>query len=955
MALPNPPQDVFVYGITDDAASVRWEEPSEAPTFMPYSDIVLGLSPSLYLRLGDGIGSSQLTDSSGNGRHFPTSSLPTGLASPGLLSGEVDDAVFFDGTGQAQLMGWTQTQITLAAIVSPTNSGTLRTIFAQAEEAYSDRRVCKLMINEDDHMVFQGWNDSSVMSEVIGTTELIDNARYLVAGIYESTGLMTLYTYELTNGSAPLGGLDGSNLTSNGPLRSAGSITLCFLGASYDSSFYGHYRGTMDELFMVDGVVDESDLLLLAESASGFGSILPGNVESYEYSLDSATPVDVGLSLEVSFSDLIPETTYRIDVRSKNLDGFSDWIGIDFTTESIRPDPPQNLSASLVDETYAEIVWDPPVTGNPSTGYEYSLNFGPYVLVTSDDVTVNDLQNGSVYNFRVRTVDGVSYSDWAEITFKTLGAPDPVTGLAYDNLSYDSVHLYWDEAEGTPALGYEYMLNDQAIVSIGNFTEVDILGLSPNTIYEFKVRGYNNYDGESEWRSIVFQTTAGPPLPPSVEIVEVGYDHASLKWVESNLGAPTLSYAYYFNDTSLVVATSSRTVDLENLNRGTTYSFGVRSVNSEGHSNWTVVNFTTTIGPPPPPDELKVSQQTQTEAFVSWKAPTVGPQVNRFEYSIDYGPEISIDLGTYIILEGMDPGSNHSFRIRSVGDFGESDWVEKKFKTLDPEEVVEKSPKIRWNERSSKFFETGLDRGVLYLDTSYGVPWNGLTGLDDQLGEETSEAFYVDGVKVLDSIVMGNYEASLKAVTYPDEFLDYEGYSDLGSGIYADDQRLRTFGLSYRTLIGNDTSGIDRGYKLHILYNLMAVPNENANETLSDSPNVAEFQWDISSVPVGIPGFRPTAHFILDSRHMDDFILEEIETILYGSEYGEARLPDISEIYEMVTDWRLIRITDHGDGTWSAKGPSSLIKKFEDESFQIKEADAFYISEDTYIIETTGE
>lgn len=209
--------------------------------------------------------------------------------------------------------------------------------------------------------------------------------------------------------------------------------------------------------------------------------------------------------------------------------------------------------------------------------------------------------------------------------------------------------------------------------------------------------------------------------------------------------------------------------------------------------------------------------------------------------------------------------------------------------------------KLLWDKAGERLYETGLDRGVLYLSDGSGVPWNGLTGVDEDFSDDGGDPVYFDGIKQLDSPLIGNFSATLSALTYPDEFLDFEGTESLGNGLYVDNQVPKTFGLSYRTLVGNDALLTDYGYKIHLLYNLTASITGDSHETLGSSVNPVEFSWSIGSVPVEIAGYRPTAHLIFDSSRMVGTLLQSIEDILYGTALVNPRLPTIQELITLAT------------------------------------------------------
>ena len=192
--------------------------------------------------------------------------------------------------------------------------------------------------------------------------------------------------------------------------------------------------------------------------------------------------------------------------------------------------------------------------------------------------------------------------------------------------------------------------------------------------------------------------------------------------------------------------------------------------------------------------------------------------------------------------------------------------------------------RLQWNQSGQRLYEAGVDRGVLYLNDDTGIPWDGLVQIVEDSGDTEHEPLYFDGVKYNSPQAVGDFEGTLDAFTYPDEFLEYEGFVSLGEGLLVDDQPAKQFGLSFRTMVGNDVEGSALGYKLHLIYNLVAVPADITKQTLTEQFSLSPFSWRLTAVPEQIPGFRPTAHVILDSRFLSPEILTEVENILYGTE-----------------------------------------------------------------------
>jgi hypothetical protein len=265
--------------------------------------------------------------------------------------------------------------------------------------------------------------------------------------------------------------------------------------------------------------------------------------------------------------------------------------------------------------------------------------------------------------------------------------------------------------------------------------------------------------------------------------------------------------------------------------------------------------------------------------------------------------------------------------------------------------------KLAWDDIGSRFYETGLDRGVLYLDGGYAVPWNGLTSVVESSNKEV-EPVYFDGMKINTLVSVGEYSATIKAFTYPDELEELDGAGKIMSGVFLGNQSPQMFDLSYRTLIGKDTEP-DFAYKIHILYNVMAVSKDKTYETLTKDSSFSEFEWDISTVAEDIDGFSPTAHIVINSKDFDPWFLEEIENILYGSATDLPTLPSLPDLITYLRDLAkesgtvLISIVDNGDGTWTAStDQDALIVVDSAGFFEIFDATAT-LTGDSYTISDT--
>lgn len=258
-----------------------------------------------------------------------------------------------------------------------------------------------------------------------------------------------------------------------------------------------------------------------------------------------------------------------------------------------------------------------------------------------------------------------------------------------------------------------------------------------------------------------------------------------------------------------------------------------------------------------------------------------------------------------------------------------------------------------WDQAGDRRYETGSDRGVLYVPGGDAVPWNGLVSVQEKPEGGTITSYHFDGQKYLDVVSNQDYRATLEAFTYPDEFEQFDGAIAIEEGVYATYQPRSTFGLSYRTKVGNDLNG-DLGYKLHLVYNAIASPSPKQFVTMAQAIRPVNFMWDIVAVPEVVPGHKPTAHLVIDtSKITDPNIIAEIEIMLYGSPLTAAYLPTPTEIVDLLSSWPGITITDNGDGTWTATGPSALITMLDLTEFQITDANATYLDADTYEISSS--
>ena len=213
--------------------------------------------------------------------------------------------------------------------------------------------------------------------------------------------------------------------------------------------------------------------------------------------------------------------------------------------------------------------------------------------------------------------------------------------------------------------------------------------------------------------------------------------------------------------------------------------------------------------------------------------------------------------------------------------------------------------KLVWDESGKRLYETGVEKGVLYVQGEngqyqQGVAWNGLTAVTESPSGAEPTALYADDIKYLELFSAEEFGATIEAYTYPEEFEACDGSASLGKGVTIGQQDRKAFGLCYRTIVGNDVKGNENGYKLHLIYGAKAKPSEKAYATVNDSPEAITFSWEISTTPVEVTGFKPTASLVIDSTKVEAGKLAALEKVLYGDETNEARLPLPDEVLSII-------------------------------------------------------
>lgn len=207
--------------------------------------------------------------------------------------------------------------------------------------------------------------------------------------------------------------------------------------------------------------------------------------------------------------------------------------------------------------------------------------------------------------------------------------------------------------------------------------------------------------------------------------------------------------------------------------------------------------------------------------------------------------------------------------------------------------------KLVWDQSGSRVYETGVSKGVLYPMSATqgvyakGVAWNGLSSVSESPTGAEPSPIYADNIKYLNLLSAEEFEASIEAFTYPDEFAACDGSAEVETGMFVSQQPRKQFALCYQTKVGNDLNP-DAGFKLHIIYGALASPTERAYETVNDSPEAMTFSWELTTTPVEVTGYKPTAHVVIDSTKADPTNLATLLDALYGTaeDDPEILLPD---------------------------------------------------------------
>jgi hypothetical protein len=245
--------------------------------------------------------------------------------------------------------------------------------------------------------------------------------------------------------------------------------------------------------------------------------------------------------------------------------------------------------------------------------------------------------------------------------------------------------------------------------------------------------------------------------------------------------------------------------------------------------------------------------------------------------------------------------------------------------------------KLAWSRVGERFFETGVDRGVIYPNKEGMAPaaWSGLIGINENPTGGEDKPFYIDGYKFQNRSTPEEYVSTTEAFTYPRVFDECQGNSYLGNGLYMTAQTKVPFGLTYRTKLGNDVAGQNYAHKIHFVYNALVAPTNKNYQTVGDNPTANTFSWTISTKAMKVTGRRQTAHMVVDTSLLTSPLLAELEDLIYGTDSTEPELPSPTELIELIVGWPTLFITDHGNGIFTASGPDDVVRLATPRAYEI--------------------
>lgn len=622
----------------------------------------------------------------------------------------------------------------------------------------------------------------------------------------------------------------------------------------------------------------------------------------------------------------------------------------------------RSLSLTKTNTAIAEVVTSDPGAGSSKTErllFQYQWALGTAITISGTvkiaiaGRELNDGVNGGL-QMRIRVVDSTSLADIAvlyagDVTTDTATFPREFTTAAAQSGStvriMDVAVTSTDAPAGSLLLvelghrqGYAGSLSSRyCMLSVGD----------PTGVGDQPFLNASTTPNDVPW--VEFSTTMIPPDPPTgLEVDDKTATTISYDWIAPVAGAAVEGYDYSMDGGAITDIGNVTDFIKTGLTPETAYLFEVRSKNAGGASAWVGIVDTTLGLPPGVPANLQTTDIGTNSLSFEWEEPTTGGEPATYEKRLEGGAPIDIGLVLADEETGLAPDTEYLFEVRAVNAFGPSGWSSELASTLDapagPAEMV-------WDAHDERYYMTGTDRGVLYSEGA-AVPWNGIIGVTESGAGEKS-VLYRDGHIYYSDVEPGDYEGSLNCFFWPDEFSKCLGMPEIAPGLYADYQKPRHFSLSYRSLIGSGNSGDMFGYQIHLVYNAIASMATRTRKTMTNTPSLDEFSFEMVATPVRVRGFRPTAHFIIDTRNMDPAVLASLEATMYGHDGVPGVMPDPVWLYDLLNFGSAITFVDNLDGTWTASGSSANLIDNGDGTIQILNVNGVDHGDGTYTLSDT--
>lgn len=580
--------------------------------------------------------------------------------------------------------------------------------------------------------------------------------------------------------------------------------------------------------------------------------------------------------------------------------------------------------------------------------------------------------------------NSANFVPWIEFEYSPV-PPDAPYNVRKVTSASDSLRIAWNPPPGGYATpdAYQYRVNGGNPVELNNVTSAYITGLAAGSDYTVQVRSMSN-GLPSPWSSVV--TLATDPFSAEAGTNRLSWNAPETRYFDGGLDRGVL-YPKKLESIGAILSTNLLTNpsfeagetgwnDYVKSSAGTVATNVVASSQADDGASYLSITASALFNG----KGNRVGVRANPVAMAETTVFTIGANFNGTlpsDYRFMIGAEYYRSNGTLIQI---DDGAVYSLG----GSYSHVFTAPAGTVTMSPifvvigTSVANVSPSPIDFRLDSTWVEWGVGGGFFSGDSpmtaqythqwagtphasvSYrrerlanAVPWNGLISVEEE-SSEGAASYYIDGRPFLHLPRPREYKATLEAYTYPDAFSEIMGVAEVADGMYLDSQMGTAFDLCYRTRVGNATEGVDHGYKIHLVYNATVTPGALSYQTLSDSINPTTFSWDIQAVPVQVEGFRPTAHIIIDTRHMDAKRIAAVEALIYGDEHSVPLMPSPQVIFDLLSFGDAIIVTDNGDGTFDVTGTYDNVYMIGDGVFRVDNVNGQDNGDGTFTISSTN-